>query len=127
MYEMLTYIISGFTAAFAAIVLTAKLNAAQPTAGMNYELDAVAAVVIGGTLTGGVGSIWGTLLGAIVIGVIRNGLNLLNANSYLQQGIMDVLSSGGAAGRGEERIVKIIRVSCRMAKIYKKHDVKGGF
>lgn len=89
MYEMLTYIISGFTAAFAAIVLTAKLNAAQPTAGMNYELDAVAAVVIGGTsLTGGVGSIWGTLLGAIVIGVIRNGLNLLNANSYLQQGII---------------------------------------
>lgn len=89
LYEMLTYIVSGFTAALAAVVLTAKLNAAQPTAGMNYELDAVAAVVIGGTsLNGGVGSIWGTLLGAIVIGVIRNGLNLLNANSYLQQGII---------------------------------------
>ena len=69
LYEMLTYIASGFTAALAAVVLTAKLNAAQPTAGMNYELDAVAAVVIGGTsLNGGVGSIWGTLLGAIVIG-----------------------------------------------------------
>ncbi|NCC77873.1 MAG: ribose ABC transporter permease, partial [Clostridia bacterium] len=75
--------------ALAAIILTAKLNAAQPMAGVNYELDAVAATVIGGTsLTGGVGSIWGTILGAIIIGVIRNGLNLLNANSYLQQGII---------------------------------------
>lgn len=88
-YEAIAYVVSGMTAALAAIILTAKLNAAQPMAGVNYELDAVAATVIGGTsLTGGVGSIWGTILGAIIIGVIRNGLNLLNANSYLQQGII---------------------------------------
>ncbi|MCD8349065.1 MAG: hypothetical protein LUC93_00450 [Planctomycetaceae bacterium] len=55
-------------------------------------MDAVAAAVIGGTsLSGGVGSIWGTILGAVMIGVIRNGLNLMNANSYLQQGIIGVV------------------------------------
>ena len=91
-YEIVAYTLSGLTAAIASIVLTAKLNAAQPTAGQNYELDAVAAVVIGGTsLTGGVGNIWGSILGAVIIGVIRNGLNLLNASSYLQQGIIGLV------------------------------------
>lgn len=88
-YVSVTYIFSGLSAAIAAIVLTSKLNAAQPTAGYSYELDAVAAVVIGGTsLFGGYGSIWGTLIGAVIMGVLRNGLNLLNTSSYLQTGII---------------------------------------
>lgn len=91
-YKMAAYIISGITAALATIVLTAKLNSAQPIAGYNYELDAVAATVIGGTsLTGGYGSIWGTLVGAIIMGVIRNGLNLLAVSSYLQQFIIGLV------------------------------------
>jgi Ribose/xylose/arabinose/galactoside ABC-type transport systems, permease components len=91
-YECVAYVISGLTAAIAAVVLVSKLNAVQATAGMGYEMDAVAAAVIGGTsLSGGVGSIWGTILGAVMIGVIRNGLNLMNANSYLQQGIIGVV------------------------------------
>ena len=72
--------------AVAAVVLTARLNSAQPIAGMMYELDAIAAVVIGGTsLMGGEGSLFGTLVGALIMGVLRNGLNLLGVSSFLQQ------------------------------------------
>ena len=72
--------------AVAAIVLTARLNSAQPIAGMMYELDAIAATVIGGTsLMGGEGSLGGTLVGALIMGVLRNGLNLLGVSSFLQQ------------------------------------------
>ena len=85
-YKILAYVLCGVTAAIASIVMTAKLNSAVPTAGEGYELDAVASSVIGGiSLTGGVGSVWGTLMGAMIIGVIKNGLNLLNVSSYLQQ------------------------------------------
>ena len=84
-YKILAYVVCGITAAVASIVMTAKLNSAVPTAGEGYELDAVASSVIGGiSLTGGVGSVWGTLMGAMIIGVIKNGLNLLNVSSYLQ-------------------------------------------
>jgi len=62
------------------------MNSGQPNAGMMYELDAIAAVVVGGTsLSGGRGSIAGTFLGAMLIALLRNGLNLLNVNSYVQQ------------------------------------------
>jgi ribose/xylose/arabinose/galactoside ABC-type transport system permease subunit len=72
--------------AIAAVVLTARLNSAQPLAGMMYELDAIAAAVIGGTsLMGGEGSLFGTLVGALIMGVLRNGLNLLGVSSFLQQ------------------------------------------
>ena len=80
------YGVSGALSAVAAIVLTARLNSAQPIAGMMYELDAIAATVIGGTsLTGGSGSLIGTLVGALIMGVLRNGLNLLGVSSFLQQ------------------------------------------
>ena len=83
---VLVYAISGFLSAVAAIILTARLDSAQPTAGLGYELDAIAAVVLGGTtLMGGEGSIGGTLLGAFLIGVLNNGLNLLNVSSFYQQ------------------------------------------
>jgi ribose/xylose/arabinose/galactoside ABC-type transport system permease subunit len=80
------YGVSGLMSAIAAIALTARLNSAQPIAGMMYELDAIAAVVIGGTsLMGGEGSLAGTLVGALIMGVLRNGLNLLGVSSFLQQ------------------------------------------
>ncbi|SMO89977.1 ABC transporter permease [Melghirimyces algeriensis] len=80
------YAISGLFASVAGLILTARLNSAQPTAGTTYELDAIAAVVLGGTsLAGGRGWIIGTLIGAIIIGVLDNGLNLLNVSSFYQQ------------------------------------------
>ncbi len=80
------YGVSGLTSAVAAIVLTARLNSAQPIAGTMYELDAIAATVIGGTsLMGGEGTLAGTLVGALIMGVLRNGLNLLGVSSFLQQ------------------------------------------
>ena len=81
-----TYAFSGFAAALAAVVLTGRLNSAQPTAGTMFELDAIAAVVVGGTsLFGGRGGVFGTLVGALIIGVINNGMNLLNVSSFYQQ------------------------------------------
>ncbi len=81
-----TYAFSGFAAAIAAVVLTGRLNSAQPTAGVMFELDAIAAVVVGGTsLFGGRGGVFGTLVGALIIGVINNGMNLLNVPSFYQQ------------------------------------------
>lgn len=85
-HKTLVYVLSGGTAALASVLLTARLNSAQPIAGMMYELDAIAAVVIGGTsLTGGAGTLGGTLIGALTMGVLRNGLNLLGISSFLQQ------------------------------------------
>jgi len=85
-HKTLVYVISGVLSAVSAVILTARLNSAQPTAGVGFELDAIAAVVLGGTtLAGGEGSISGTLLGAFIIGVINNGLNLLNVNPFYQQ------------------------------------------
>ncbi|TLF51952.1 ribose ABC transporter permease [Halomonas urmiana] len=79
------YAIAGACAALAGVVLTARLGSAQPNAGMTYELDAIAAVVIGGTsLMGGRGRIFGTLVGALVIGVLNNALNILGVSSYFQ-------------------------------------------
>jgi len=80
------YSISGLLAAFSGIILASRLNSSQPTAGTSYELDAIAAVVLGGTsLAGGRGWVVGTLIGAIIIGVLDNGLNLLNVSSFYQQ------------------------------------------
>lgn len=74
------------TSAIGAVILTARLNSAQPIAGIMYELDAIAATVIGGaSLMGGEGRLTGTLIGALIIGVLRNGLNLLGVSSFLQQ------------------------------------------
>ncbi|MFM1654662.1 ABC transporter permease [Brevibacillus sp. B_LB10_24] len=83
--KILVYTISGLFAALSGAILTSRLNSAQPTAGTSYELDAIAAVVLGGTsLSGGKGWIFGTLIGAMIIGVLDNGLNLLNVSSFYQ-------------------------------------------
>ncbi|MGH7573197.1 MAG: ABC transporter permease [Gemmatimonadota bacterium] len=85
-YKTAVYGIAGLLSAVTALLLVARLDSAQPIAGIMYELDAIAAVVIGGTsLMGGSGSVIGTLIGALIMGVLRNGLNLLGVSSYLQQ------------------------------------------
>jgi ribose transport system permease protein len=85
-HKTMIYGVSGLMSAVAAVILTARLNSAQPIAGMMYELDAIAATVIGGTsLMGGEGTLGGTLVGALIMGVLRNGLNLLGVSSFLQQ------------------------------------------
>ena len=95
---ILVYVLSAILAGIAGIVLAARLDSAQPSSGFGYELDTIAAVVIGGTsLSGGTGGIGGTLIGVLIIGVLRNGLNLLNVSPFLQQvviGIVIVLAVG---------------------------------
>jgi ribose transport system permease protein len=84
--KTMVYGIAGLLSGLAAILLTARLNSAQPIAGMSYELDAIAATVIGGTsLLGGEGTVSGTLIGALIMAVLRNGLNLLSVSSFFQQ------------------------------------------
>ena len=85
-YLILVYTFAGFLAAVAAIVLTARIGSGQPGLGLGYELDAIAASVIGGTsLAGGLGSAGGTLIGALIIGVMKNGLDILNVSADFQQ------------------------------------------
>jgi ribose transport system permease protein len=86
LYKAAIYALCGLLSSVAAIILTARLNSAQPIAGIMYELDAIAASVIGGTsLMGGEGTIGGTLVGALIMGVLRNGLTLLGISSFVQQ------------------------------------------
>ena len=80
------YSLAGILAGVGGLLVTARLDSAQPNAGISYELDAIAAVVIGGTsLSGGRGTVMGTVLGAIIIGVLNNGLVLLNVSPFWQQ------------------------------------------
>lgn len=81
-----TYVISGFMSALAGVILTSRLSSAQPTAGSGFELDAIAAVVIGGTsLAGGKGRLFGTFIGVLIIGVLNNGLNIIGVSAFYQQ------------------------------------------
>ncbi len=93
--KMTVYIISGALAGLAGILLTSRVTTGQPNTGAGFELDAIAAAVIGGASTkGGVGTIAGTFLGALLIGVINNGLDLMNVTSYYQQVVMGVIIIG---------------------------------
>lgn len=93
--KLRVYTIAGALAGLGGLVLTSRLNSAQPTAGAGLELDVIAAVVIGGTsLSGGVGTVIGTLIGALIIGVLRNGLNLLDVSSFWQQVVIGVVIAG---------------------------------
>ncbi len=86
------YTISGLTASIAGIILTSRLMSGQPNAGVGFELDAIAAVVIGGTaMSGGKGAIIGTLIGAMLLGVLNNGLNLGGVSPYVQNVIKGVI------------------------------------
>jgi inositol transport system permease protein len=79
------YTIAGLLAGLAGLVLSSRIGSGQPGLGVGYELDAIASAVIGGTsLSGGIGTIWGTIVGALIIGVLNNGLDLLNVSAYWQ-------------------------------------------
>lgn len=79
------YTIAGLLSGLAGLVLSSRIGSGQPGLGLGYELDAIAAAVIGGTsLSGGIGTIWGTIVGALIIGVLNNGLDLLNVSAYWQ-------------------------------------------
>ena len=92
------YMISGILSALAGIVLASRMYSGQPTAGNGYEADAIAAAVLGGTsFNGGIGTIGGTIIGALVIGILSNGLNLLHISSYVQmiiKGLVIILAVG---------------------------------
>lgn len=89
---MAVYTISGFTAGIAGMILTSRLMSGQPNSGVGFELDAIAAVVIGGTaMNGGRGAIIGTLIGAMLLGVLNNGLNLAGISPYIQNIIKGVI------------------------------------
>lgn len=86
------YMVSGFLAAFTAIIYTSRLSSGVPSLGTGFEMDAITAAVIGGaSLAGGQGHIWGTMIGAVIIGILNNALNLLNINSYFQDIVKGVV------------------------------------
>jgi ribose transport system permease protein len=86
------YAFCGALAGLAGVILSARLDSAQPSSGLGYELDTIAAVVIGGaSLSGGVGGIGGTAVGVLIIGFLRNGLNLLHVSPFVQQVVIGVV------------------------------------
>lgn len=90
--EILVYVISGFLAGVGGIILTARLGSAQPTAGSGYELDAIAAVILGGTsLSGGTGFVLPTVLGAIILGILDNILVLMNVNPFISNVVKGIV------------------------------------
>lgn len=96
--RMFAYCVSGFSAALCGILVSSRLSSAQPTAGMGYELEAIAAAVLGGvSINGGEGSIVNAMIGALIMGVLRNGLNLFRVNSFWQQAITGFLLVGACA------------------------------
>ncbi|OXS79438.1 ABC transporter permease [Domibacillus enclensis] len=89
---IIVYTISGLMAGLAGLVMVGRVNSAFPLAGLSYELDAIAAVIIGGaSFFGGVGTVWGTLIGAMIIAVLRNGLNLLNVSADFQMAVIGIV------------------------------------
>ena len=90
--KIIIYSISGIMASISGLIITSRLSSAQPTAGASYEMDAIAAVVLGGTsLSGGKGRILGTLIGALIIGVLNNGLNIIGVSAFCQQVVKGVV------------------------------------
>lgn len=96
--KLWVYALAGALAAAGGLIVTARLDAADPKAGLGYELDSIAAVIIGGTsLSGGQGSIFGTVLGCLIIGVLNNGLFLLDVSPFWQQVVKGVVILGAVA------------------------------
>ncbi len=94
-YKVLVYTYGSFLAALSGIVLSSRISSGQPGLGLAYELDAIAAATIGGTShSGGIGTIGGTIVGALIIGVLNNGLDLLNVSAYWQQIVKGIIIVG---------------------------------
>ena len=94
MFNILSFVhaFSGVMAGLAGIILASRMYSGQPTAGEGAEMDAIAAVVVGGTsMSGGSGKIGGTVIGALIIGILNNGLNLLNVNSFWQDVVKGIV------------------------------------
>lgn len=90
--EMMVYVLSSVCACVVGMILAARISSGQPTAGESYEMDAIAATAIGGTsMSGGVGSLSGTILGFVIIGLLSNSMNLMNINSFYQQIVKGLL------------------------------------
>jgi len=107
--KMLTYLIAGMLTGLGGVILMSRINSGQPSAGVNFELDAITTVVIGGTsLSGGVGTILGTLIGGVIVGILTNILNLTNVSPYWQMivkgsvilfaVILDIMTKGSKGG-----------------------------
>lgn len=90
--KLIAYMVCGTFSAASGVLLMARLNSGQPSAGLMYEFDAITTAVIGGTsFTGGVGTMWGTFIGALIVGVIKNVMNLLNVQPYYQQVLKGII------------------------------------
>ncbi len=107
------FMVSGILSAHAGLVLTDRLDAAQPTAGLGYEFGAIAAAVLGGTqFSGGKGTLFGTVLGVLIMGVIGNGINILNVNPFYEQVVRGLVIGvalvfyGRFAARGTARVLQ---------------------
>jgi ribose/xylose/arabinose/galactoside ABC-type transport system permease subunit len=95
MVKVFAYAVSGCLCGLVAIILTSRVSVGMPQAAQSYELDAIAATVIGGTsLSGGRGRLWGTILGALLLGIVSNGLDLLNVSSFYQQIVKGLIILG---------------------------------
>jgi ribose transport system permease protein len=91
-YKLMVYVMSGFTAAVSGMIITSRLMSGQPNSGVGFELDSIAAVVLGGTdINGGRGHILGTLLGALMLGILNNGLNLMGVSPYMQRVVKGII------------------------------------
>ena len=122
--RFLTYVINGFVVGVSAVLISMRFNAVgTSTLGVNYELDAIAAVIIGGTaMAGGRGTIWGTVVGAIILGVINNMLNMVGVSPYLQGTVKGLVIIGAVFSSAAEGLTASFAAPCAGRILQRRHD-----